>query len=266
VYIKQAAQMVGVSAPVLRMWERQGLVRPERSRSGYRIYTLDDLQHLRRIRDLVHRDGFNIAAVRHVLESPGRPTQDPAVQEPVGRASQLSRRLKRLRTEQGVSIRGLAARTGLSASYISALERSRSSPSVASLQKLAAALGTNLDKLLGDEDPARNSPVVRPTERRRLNLDIPGVTIEQLAVGDTRFEASLTRIAPGCGSGDSYHHEGEEFVYVLEGVLEVTLEESTTYLAHGHDALTFPSHLPHRWRNPSESETTAIWINSPPTF
>jgi DNA-binding transcriptional MerR regulator/quercetin dioxygenase-like cupin family protein len=258
--------MVGVSPAVLRMWETQGLVRPARSRSGYRLYTLDDLQRLRRIRDLVHRDGFNTAAVRHILESLSSPRQKPAPRGPVRRASQLSLQLKSLRRERGISIRGLAAATGLSASYISALERSRSSPSVASLQKLAAALGTNLDRLLGDEADQHRSPVVRPNERRILDLGVRGVTIEQLAVGETQFEASFTRIAPGCGSGESYQHEGEEFVYVLEGVLEITLEESKTYVAHPHDAVTFPSHIPHRWRNPGESDTTAIWINSPPTF
>jgi DNA-binding transcriptional MerR regulator/quercetin dioxygenase-like cupin family protein len=266
VYIKQAAQMVGVSAAKLREWEREALVHPQRSGSGYRLYTLDDIRRLRQIRDLIQREGFNPAGVRHVLDSPEDPHHPPP-QERQRPPSQLGVRLKRLRTEQGASLRELAARTGLSASYISSLERSRSTPSVASLQKLASALGTNLDRLLGDDArEATGTPVVHPRQGRRLNLEVAGVTIEQLATTGTQLEPSLLRVAPGSGSGDSYHHEGEEFLYVLEGVLEITLEESTTYLMRPHDSITFESHIPHRWRNPGGSETAVIWVNTPPTF
>jgi quercetin dioxygenase-like cupin family protein len=80
------------------------------------------------------------------------------------------------------------------------------------------------------------------------------------------LEPLLFRIAPGASSGSSYTHDGEEFLYVLEGVFEITLDELTTYTLKEGDALTFASVRPHRFRNPGTAETTVVWINTPPTF
>jgi mannose-6-phosphate isomerase-like protein (cupin superfamily) len=166
-----------------------------------------------------------------------------------------------------ISVRELAARTDLSPSYVSSIERSLSRPSIASLQKLAAGLGINLSQML-DERPEAYSQevVVRPHERRRLQLDEPGIVLEQLAVVEQDLEPSMMRIAPDAGSGEAYSHDGEEFIFVLEGKFEITLDETHEYLLESGDAITFRSRRPHRWRNPGESETLLIWVNTPPTF
>lgn len=261
IYIQEAAQMVGVSATVLRMWEREGLVRPERSDAGYRLYSYEDIKRLRRIRDLVQGDGLNAAGVRRVL------AEDGLKLDAAPRRSNIGSRIRQLRLRRGESLRDLALKTGLSPSYISAIERSLSNPSVASLQKLAAALGTNMVKMLGhDGGPTRDDLVVKPDRRKQLDLDVPGVVIEELATVDTQLEPLLFRIAPGAGSDESYSHEGEEFLFVLDGTFEITLEETSTYTLSRGDAMTFPSHRPHRWRNSGDAEAVLIWINTPPTF
>jgi DNA-binding transcriptional MerR regulator/quercetin dioxygenase-like cupin family protein len=260
-YIRQAAELVGVSTAALRDWERQGLIQPQRTASGYRLYALNDIQRLRRIRDLKN-DRVNAAGVRQVLQLGGDPVgDDERARAPLGA------QIRRLRRERNISLRELAARTGLSPSYLSAVERTKSRPSVASLQKLAAALGTNLSQMFGDSpaEPA-DSPVVRPHERRHLYLDTPGVVFEMLTVREQELEPTLTRIAPGCGSEGSYNHDGEEFIFVLDGMFEITLDETQAHLLHPGDAITFRSHIPHRWRNPGTIETILIWVNTPPTF
>lgn len=266
VYIKQAARMVGVSPNILRMWERERLVAPQRSASGYRLFSFADIQRLRRVRDLFQRDGLNAAGVRRVLsnelpEADGLQTRAEAPSQRIGE------QIRRLRKQQRASLRDLAERTGLSPSYISSIERSLSNPSVASLQKLASALGTNMVKMLGSPDAGSDEyVVVRASERRVLDLSVPGVAIEQLALTETQLEPLLFRIAPGMGSEDAYLHEGEEFLYVLTGTFEITLEETNTYVLEAGAAMTFASDRPHRWRNPGTVETQILWVNTPPTF
>ena len=89
--------------------------------------------------------------------------------------------------------------------------------------------------------------------------------MELLARGNTVMEPHLFRIAPRSGSGESYTHEGEEFLYVLRGTLHISLEEEK-YLLKTGDSFYFESSLPHRWDNPGRSETWVLWVNTPPTF
>jgi DNA-binding transcriptional MerR regulator len=266
VYIKQAARFVGVSPATIRAWERQGLVAPKRTQAGYRVYSQADIRRLRRVRDLFQAGGLNGAGVRHVLHLSGEDLLTHGGADPSD-SPLVGRRIRQLRTRMRISVRELAARTDLSPSYVSSIERSLSRPSIASLQKLAAGLGINLSQML-DERPEAYSQevVVRPHERRRLQLDEPGIVLEQLAVVEQDLEPSMMRIAPDAGSGEAYSHDGEEFIFVLEGKFEITLDETHEYLLESGDAITFRSRRPHRWRNPGESETLLIWVNTPPTF
>jgi mannose-6-phosphate isomerase-like protein (cupin superfamily) len=79
------------------------------------------------------------------------------------------------------------------------------------------------------------------------------------------MEPHLFRIAPGAGSGDSYAHEGEEFLFLLRGELHIALEDEGYDLKSG-DSFYFESSVPHRWANPGRSETWVLWVNTPPTF
>jgi mannose-6-phosphate isomerase-like protein (cupin superfamily) len=105
---------------------------------------------------------------------------------------------------------------------------------------------------------------VRPAERKVLEAG-EGVRMELLAWGNTVMEPHLFRIAPEAGSGESYTHEGEEFLYVLRGDLEITVDGEEYRLKTG-DSFYFESSTPHRWRNPGRKETLLLWVNTPPTF
>ena len=265
VYIQEVAAMLGVSASMLRVWERQGLLAPARSASGFRIYSIDDIARLRRIRDLIRGEGLNVAGVRRVLELDQPPPPPAADGEPDARG--LGERLKQLRREGGQSLRDLATETGLSPSHISAIERSLNRPSIAALQKLCAALGTSMVEVMGGHAQSAEQLVVRTDERRPLELGIPGVEIEELYAIDTQLESLLFKLAPGAGSGEAYQHAGEEFLYVLEGTFEITLDETSVHRLEAGDSMTFQSHRPHRWSNPSaERDCSIVWINTPRTF
>jgi quercetin dioxygenase-like cupin family protein len=89
--------------------------------------------------------------------------------------------------------------------------------------------------------------------------------MELLAWGNTVMEPHLFRVSAGSGSGDSYTHEGEEFLYVLRGELAITVNEDEYRLKRG-DSFYFESATPHSWKNLGRAETWVLWVNTPPTF
>jgi quercetin dioxygenase-like cupin family protein len=108
---------------------------------------------------------------------------------------------------------------------------------------------------------------VRDGERRWLDVGSGGVRIEQLAEGARQLEPQLFVLAPGATSDGAYAHDGEEFLYVLSGAVTVWVGDHEVYRLDRHgDSLTFPSTIPHRWRNDASGETRLLWINTPPTF
>jgi DNA-binding transcriptional MerR regulator len=257
--IGETARQVGVSASALRLWERQGLVRPAR-RGRYRLYTDADVEHLRTVRRLRQVERLNAPGIRRVLrDSVARNAHDRRID---------GRPLRRLREERGLSLREASGRAGVSVSFLSALERGVTGASIATLQRVAASYGTTIHALFGAPDTGDGQQrLVRADRRPLLRLGETTVRIEQLARGATHLEPQLFTLAPGATSEGSYAHDGEEFLYLLTGSLTVWVGDDASYrLRATGDALTFPSNLPHRWRNDAIGETQLLWINTPPTF
>ena len=256
--IGDVARKVGVSPSVIRAWENLGLTRPQRTESKYRLYTDEDLQLLKRARFLRKVRGLNAAAIVQLLKREGRVRRVAGN----GKASAIGAHLRRLRTKRRFSLAQVAKAAGISVGFLSALERSQMSGSVGTLRKLARFYKTNILDFFDAKDGSGRQ--VRPDERKVLEAG-PGVRMELLAWGNTVMEPHLFRIAPHSGSGDSYTHEGEEFLYVLRGALAITLEGEEYRLKAG-DSFYFESATPHRWKNPGRSETWLLWVNTPPTF
>ena len=259
--IGEAARRVGVSPSALRLWERQGLVRPARTRGRYRMYSDDDLEQLGEVRRMRQEDHLNAPGIRRLLPAT-EPVPGPHAERRID-----GRPLRRLRRRLGWSLRTAAARTGVSVSFLSALERGVTGASIATLTRLAAAYGTTLLELFGPPTTSARGRMVGADERAVLRLHSDGVRIEQLARGATRLEPQLFVLARGASSDGAYTHDGEEFLYLLAGELTVWVGASETYrLRRAGDALCFPSTMPHRWRNDADGETRLLWINTPPTF
>lgn len=258
--IGDVARLVGISRSVLRDWENLGLLHTPRTRSGYRLYTTEDVELLRRARLMRKQQGLNAAAIVHLLTSERRSEDGHG---PPDRGTSPGRRLRNLRMLRGLSLVTVARATGVSVGFLSALERSRTTASVATLRKLARFY--NLNVLDFFNTSASNPHWVRPEERKVLEAG-PGVRLELLAWGHTVMEPHLFRIRAGASSGESYRHEGEEFLYVLRGEFEISLGGARPYRLRPGDTFYFQSTTPHHWRNPGKGETWVIWINTPPTF
>ncbi len=259
--ISEAAQMLGVSPSSLRNWERMGLLSPVRSQGRYRLYSRDELRKLKRIKYLRKVKRVNPAGIAAMLE-PQRGVH-PAAARKREKPEGIGGRLLRLRSQARLTLSAVARRTGVSVSFLSALEHGQANPSIATLQQLARLYNTNVLSFFEEESNARR--LVRPRERKILKPN-PGVRMELLASGSTMMEPHLFRIAPGAGSGGSYDHEGEEFIYVLQGKLEIWLDEVERYVLEAGDSFYFESTHAHRWQSLSDKETLLLWVNTPPTF
>ena len=256
--ISEVAHRVGISSSALRAWEALGLVAPQRTKSRYREYSESDVRVLRRAIFLRRARGLNPAAIVHVLKRQGHVVPAPAATTRVP-----GQRFRRLRTRRGLSLAQVARATGVSVGFLSALERGQMRSSIATLRRIARFYRTNILSLF--EAAEENPRLVRPAQRKILETT-PGVRMELLAWGHTAMEPHLFRVRPGGGSGESYAHEGEEFLHVLRGDFEIWLNSGEHYRLKPGDSLYFESSTPHRWKNPGRRETWLLWINTPPTF
>jgi DNA-binding transcriptional MerR regulator/mannose-6-phosphate isomerase-like protein (cupin superfamily) len=255
--IGDVARLVGVSPSVIRSWEGLGLARPQRTRSKYRLYSPEDVKLLKRARFLRKVRGLNAPAIVDLLKREG------LVRAPAnGAGAAIGVHLRQLRVKRGLSLAHVAKAAGISVGFLSALERSQMSASVSTLRKLARFYQTNI---LDFFDPSESDSRLVPPQKRKILEAGPGVRMELLAWGNTVMEPHLFRVAPHAGSGESYAHEGEEFLYVLRGEFHISIEEKEYRLQAG-DSFYFESTTPHRWFNPGRTESWLLWINTPPTF
>ena len=258
VYLKigDVARLVKISPSAIRGWETLGLTRPHRTESRYRMYSDDDVRVLKKARYLRKVRGLNAAAIVQMLKREG------AIKPTVSSTAAIGHQLRRLRTKREVSLAQVAAAAGISVGFLSALERSQMTASVGTLRRLARYYRTNILDFFDATE--LNTRLVRPPKRKVLEAG-PGVRMELLAWGNKVMEPHLFRIAPQAGSGESYAHEGEEFLFVLRGELQIALDGEEYHLKRG-DSFYFESATPHHWKNPGRSETWLLWVNTPPTF
>jgi DNA-binding transcriptional MerR regulator/quercetin dioxygenase-like cupin family protein len=260
--VGQTARILGVSPSTLRLWENVGLITPVRSDGRYRLYSPELLDVLKRIKYLRDVKQLNVPGIKQALgTSAARASRAPANGR--GRPA-LGAKLRRLRERRGLGVIAAARQAGISAGFLSAIERSQCNASVATLQRLASTYGTTVVELF-DQKPSVPKRLVRPRERRVLQTP-SGVRMEMLADGTTSLQCMLFRVAPGAGSDGAYSHQGEEFIHMLEGRLEIWLGEVECHQLQQGDSFWFESTLGHRWYNPGGADAVLLWINTPPTF
>jgi mannose-6-phosphate isomerase-like protein (cupin superfamily) len=163
---------------------------------------------------------------------------------------ELGRRIKQERLRRGLTLKDIEAKVGISATHLSEVERGKSSPTVGVLEKIARALGTRSALLI---DAAAGVPVSHTTPgHRREVLDQEGtVRTESLSNSFPGSEVSIllkTYQPQGTRTVLPRGHEGEEFLHVLEGALQVVVGEEEFALAKG-DSIHFKSTRPHAFVN-----------------
>jgi len=176
--------------------------------------------------------------------------------------------IKRLREEQDLTLRVLAKKLGISASFLSQVESGKASPSLSTLKSISDALSTTIGNLIGEAQKLEDNPVVRSSERKHVQEASKGINLYLLTSRDPnkQMEPLLFKLKEGATSGErSYKHFGQEFVMVLRGVIEVTLNDISYILKKG-DSIYFNSSVPHAFKNMGKEEAEAVWVVTPPTF
>jgi transcriptional regulator with XRE-family HTH domain len=156
--------------------------------------------------------------------------------------------VRELRERRRLSVRTLAAEAGFSPSFISQVENGQASPSIASLERIAAALGVTLVEFFQASE-ARTSTVVRGAKRPRLESGWSKAKIEALGVEHSKLEPVMITLAPGGSSGKRAHaNSREEFALVSLGTVTLFLDGDEQVLERG-DSVTISPQRPRRWVN-----------------
>jgi DNA-binding transcriptional MerR regulator/quercetin dioxygenase-like cupin family protein len=257
--VGQTARILGVSPSTLRLWENVGLVAPARSAGRYRLYNPELLEVLKRIKYLRDVKKLSVPGIKQMLgKKLPRAAPLQTKQEP-----DLGTKLRRMRQGLGLGIVEAAKRARISPGFLSAIELSRANASIATLQRLAAAFDSTVLDFF--DMPRHKRRLIRPDQRRSLSTE-SGVRIELLSVGTKMLECMLFRVPPKAGSDGAYSHAGEEFIFMIQGTLEIWLDDMERHLLQVGDSFWFESNLGHRWFNPSDEEAVLIWVNTPITF
>ena len=172
--------------------------------------------------------------------------------------------VRRARRRSGLSTRELAQRASLSQPFLSNIENGRSSPSVATLYKLAAALGIGATDLL-PASAEEGIVVVRAGEGVTTGLDeTPGVARSTLLTGapGRLLEARRVVIEPGQPAGSWFDHSGEDFLHVLDGVLQVEFGIGRVEELQAGDSLWHEGAIPHRWRVGSDIGASLLLVTA----
>jgi DNA-binding transcriptional MerR regulator/mannose-6-phosphate isomerase-like protein (cupin superfamily) len=263
--IGEVSRLTGVSAATVRVWEREGLVQPKRTPGRHRLYSDDDVARVRQIAYLRTAEGLNAAAIRLQL-APVRRTDEPDVL-PID--PRVGARIRVLRREHRLSQAELATRAGISASFLSAVERGQAGISVRNLQAVAHALDRTLPGLMAQAAPEPRRHV-RPIDRPRFVSyrapNVVGQVMEDLIAERGAMRAQWVEIAPGLEHAEAITHPGEEFVFVVSGELSWWINENEHYLLQANDALYLRSGLePHRWENRGAETARLLWVWSIPS-
>lgn len=189
--------------------------------------------------------------------------RDPVSDDGPG-ATGPGERLRGHRSRRGLSVRGVAERTGLSPSFISQFERGLTNASVSSLRTLAQAVGVPMAALFEDVEP-QHSVVLRAADRAEVAT--PGGLAKYLITRQPlqQLEIYAGEFDPGAGTGEAYvHGDSQEVFVVVAGELVVELDDVPHLLRTG-DSIEYRSSTPHAVRNSSAAAATGYWISSPPS-
>jgi len=264
--IAEAARMAGVSPSTLRLWESQELIQPLRTETGQRLYDRTLVDRLKHIAWLRSEKGLNPAAIRETLRDLPEVDDDAGEAEDDASDIRPGTRMRRLRREAGKTLETVAQATSVSISQLSTFERTSQGLSFTALHEVARHLGTTLASLSGQEEGRGGESLIREGKWASWPTTSSGVAVQVLAEGRNMMECNRFQLAPGASSEGAYQHEGEEFIHMLSGSLEIILDGDQFFELHAGDSFYFESRRPHSWRNISSGETVLIWINTPATF
>ncbi len=189
----------------------------------------------------------------------------------------IGKHLKRLRATKGITLQDVSNATALSVSFLSLVENGKSGISLANLQKILKCYDTAIHDLIDTSDDVKvvkseDARVVKSEDAKRIHSDTDDVKILSLVKGasNKKIWPGLFIMEPGSTIGP-FNHEGEEFSYMIQGKIEVTLTntqpgDTEKYIITEGDTIYYPSTYFHTYVNLSKQKSIFLAAVTPPTF
>lgn len=265
--ISQVAKILDVVPATIRNWEKSGLFIAKRKGNNYRVYSLDDIETLKKIRMLSVEQNMGTVAIKNTLIShaPKAPLLGDVGNGEAGAEYSkkfLSHKWKTSREQMNLTLDDVSNAVGISASYLSRLENGQGNVSFELMKKLAGFYGASILDFFEIQDT--DNPLVKKGTGDSPSIDIPGLRLESLVSQHGNIlSPMLFELEPGCSSPESHRHHGEEFIYVLSGIFHVTLDNEEEYGIHPGDSMYFHSSRYHSWTNKGPEMCRLLWVHSP---
>lgn len=160
----------------------------------------------------------------------------------------------------------LAMLTGYTPGFISQIENDITSPSIASIQRIAKTLDASISSFF--DDARAKGRVVRRAERRKIvfpRVKVVDYLLSPSLSGHLQIMYTIIYVGGGSGKEPYTHDSDEECAIVLEGRLRIWVGEEVFHLNRG-DSITFESRIPHRWENPGRRKAVVLWAMTPPSY
>ena len=187
------------------------------------------------------------------------PVPVPETVSPLGIGPALLARRKRM----GLTLAQLASQSGLSAPFISQVERGQAAPSIVSLLALAKALGVDMSYFLSVPKP---SQIVRRASKPELIATaLPARYVRLSGKHEERKLEALLIEVPADQTAPTVTREGEGFWYVLSGCVEMRVGDECFRLAAG-DSAHFDQRHPYSMKNSSAEQLRMLWVGTPALF
>ncbi|ERI94456.1 cupin domain protein [Clostridiales bacterium oral taxon 876 str. F0540] len=180
----------------------------------------------------------------------------------------IGNKIKELRNSKNITLKKLSEESGLSVGFLSQLERGLTSIAVDSLENIAEILGVNLSYFFDVQNKPERK-VLKSYDRQVLNIEEGGFVSYSLGqnLEDKSFIPRLIEVFPHKTDEEValYKHSGEEFIYVLEGILTLYIDNDMHELYPG-DSIHMNSDIVHNWSNNTNKTVKFITVNSPNYF
>lgn len=178
----------------------------------------------------------------------------------------IGEKLKQIRNSKGMTLKELADASGFSTGYLSQLERGKSSIAISHLSRIAACLGVNVRYFMSEEFLSE-SPVMKSYENEILYIESE-LSIQYRITNTVNERNMLPKIdilMPGFSTEGLHSHNGEEFVYILEGILTLELDGKSYNLYPG-DTAHYGAQKVHSWRNSTNKLVKLLVVTTPNPF
>ncbi len=179
------------------------------------------------------------------------------------RTFSIGAKLRDLRLKNGLTQEELADRAELSKGFISQIENDLTSITVSTLIDILMLLGSSPKEFFSDSDESkivftRDDYFVKAGDGQSVTWIVP--TAQKNAM-----EPIITELEPNAETTSDIPHEGEEFGYVLDGKIAVTVGDRTAIAKKG-ESFYFSSDRKHYIKNMASGKSRVLWVSCPPTF